>query len=237
MRLKSYEKISLIRNDVPRSFQWIFRTLQKKIVLLRFFTAKKFCFTTSLDLNHWASKSIKKVIKRLSRNDKMIKCIYVQAAGGVVCMFKLQVTQHLFLSLPDFFNELYEFLRFRRNKLSCCFCKLWNGDWMTLTVERWTMKIFLIHNVHRYFNKKKLLSNVATQINAWWTFPSWHTCLFLNLSIIFNYFSRLFTQMYDILVVNKNYDAEGPDSISVRVGDLVEVLESGGTSTDEPNAK
>ncbi|XP_053686874.1 obscurin [Sabethes cyaneus] len=32
--------------------------------------------------------------------------------------------------------------------------------------------------------------------------------------------------MYDILVVNKNYDAEGPDSISVRVGDLVEVIES-----------
>ncbi|KAL9701214.1 hypothetical protein quinque_004655 [Culex quinquefasciatus] len=33
--------------------------------------------------------------------------------------------------------------------------------------------------------------------------------------------------MYDILVVNKNYDAEGPDSISVRVGDLVEVLDMG----------
>ena len=32
--------------------------------------------------------------------------------------------------------------------------------------------------------------------------------------------------MYDILVVNKNYDAEGPDSISVRVGDLVEILET-----------
>ena len=45
------------------------------------------------------------------------------------------------------------------------------------------------------------------------------------------------TQMYDILVVNKNYDAEGPDSISVRVGDLVEVLETGGKSNDEPNAK
>uniref|UniRef100_A0A182J430 Muscle M-line assembly protein unc-89 n=1 Tax=Anopheles atroparvus TaxID=41427 RepID=A0A182J430_ANOAO len=33
--------------------------------------------------------------------------------------------------------------------------------------------------------------------------------------------------MYDILVVNKNYDAEGPDSISVRIGDLVEVLDMG----------
>lgn len=43
--------------------------------------------------------------------------------------------------------------------------------------------------------------------------------------------------MYDILVVNKDYDGEGPDSISVRVGDLVEVLETGGTSGDEPNAK
>lgn len=45
------------------------------------------------------------------------------------------------------------------------------------------------------------------------------------------------TQMYDILVVNKNYDAEGPDSISVRVGDLVEVLETGETTAGEPNAK
>ncbi|XP_052566290.1 obscurin isoform X7 [Culex pipiens pallens] len=35
------------------------------------------------------------------------------------------------------------------------------------------------------------------------------------------------SKMYDILVVNKNYDAEGPDSISVRVGDLVEVLDMG----------
>lgn len=43
--------------------------------------------------------------------------------------------------------------------------------------------------------------------------------------------------MYDILIVNKNYDGEGPDSISVRVGDLVEVLETGGTSGDDPNAK
>lgn len=43
--------------------------------------------------------------------------------------------------------------------------------------------------------------------------------------------------MYDILVVNKNYDAEGPDSISVQVGDLVEVLEAGGKSADEPDAK
>lgn len=44
-------------------------------------------------------------------------------------------------------------------------------------------------------------------------------------------------QMYDILVVNKNYDAEGTDSISVRVGDLVEVLETGATTVGEPNAK
>lgn len=43
--------------------------------------------------------------------------------------------------------------------------------------------------------------------------------------------------MYDILVVNKDYDGEGPDSISVRVGDLVEVLETGETSGDGPNAK
>lgn len=43
--------------------------------------------------------------------------------------------------------------------------------------------------------------------------------------------------MCDILVVNKNYDAEGPDSISVRVGDLVEVLETGEKTADEPNAK
>ncbi|XP_065086396.1 obscurin isoform X3 [Ochlerotatus camptorhynchus] len=35
------------------------------------------------------------------------------------------------------------------------------------------------------------------------------------------------SKMYDILVVNKTYDAEGPDSISVRVGDLVEVLDMG----------
>lgn len=43
--------------------------------------------------------------------------------------------------------------------------------------------------------------------------------------------------MYDILVVNKNYDAEGTDSISVRVGDLVEVLETGKSLADELNAK
>ena len=47
--------------------------------------------------------------------------------------------------------------------------------------------------------------------------------------------------MYDILIVNKNYDAEGPDSISLRVGDLVEVLETGTTSKSpddqQPNAK
>lgn len=41
--------------------------------------------------------------------------------------------------------------------------------------------------------------------------------------------------MNDILVVNKTYDAEGPDSISVQVGDLVEVLDAGGKSTDESN--
>jgi len=46
------------------------------------------------------------------------------------------------------------------------------------------------------------------------------------------------SQMYDILVVNKNYEAEGPDSITLRVGDLVEVLETGnGKSTDSTNAK
>lgn len=47
--------------------------------------------------------------------------------------------------------------------------------------------------------------------------------------------------MYDILVVNKNYEAEGPDSISLRVGDLVEVLDTGATSKSpndqQPNAK
>jgi hypothetical protein len=48
--------------------------------------------------------------------------------------------------------------------------------------------------------------------------------------------------MYDILVVNKNYEAEGPDSISLRVGDLVEVLDAGTSSGDQqqkqqPNAK
>ncbi|KAL7050000.1 hypothetical protein ACKWTF_003934 [Chironomus riparius] len=47
--------------------------------------------------------------------------------------------------------------------------------------------------------------------------------------------------MYDILIVNKDYDAVGPDSISVRVGDLVEVLETGTTSKSpddqQPNAK
>lgn len=45
-------------------------------------------------------------------------------------------------------------------------------------------------------------------------------------------------QMYDILVVNKSYDAEGPDSISLNVGDLVEVLETGKSGDDQqPNAK
>lgn len=38
--------------------------------------------------------------------------------------------------------------------------------------------------------------------------------------------------MYDILVVNKDYDAEGSDSISVRVGDLVELLDMGTTDND-----
>lgn len=40
-------------------------------------------------------------------------------------------------------------------------------------------------------------------------------------------------QMYDILIVNKNYEAEGPDSITLRVGDLVEVLETGGSSANK----
>lgn len=44
------------------------------------------------------------------------------------------------------------------------------------------------------------------------------------------FYLSLPVQMYDILVVNKNYDAEGPDSISVRVGDLVEVLDMGVSS-------
>ncbi|XP_035904932.1 obscurin isoform X2 [Anopheles stephensi] len=39
-------------------------------------------------------------------------------------------------------------------------------------------------------------------------------------------------KMYDILVVNKNYDAEGPDSISVRIGDLVEVLDMGDSAVN-----
>lgn len=62
------------------------------------------------------------------------------------------------------------------------------------------------------------------------TFLPCRTCL-MTFSFI------TFTQMCDILVVNKNYDAEGPDSISVRVGDLVEVLETGEKTIDEPNAK
>lgn len=33
--------------------------------------------------------------------------------------------------------------------------------------------------------------------------------------------------MFDILVVNKNYAAEDSDSISVRIGDLVEVIDMG----------
>lgn len=44
--------------------------------------------------------------------------------------------------------------------------------------------------------------------------------------------------MYDILVVSKDYDAEGSDSISLRVGDLVEVLDSGATGdNNQPSAK
>lgn len=44
--------------------------------------------------------------------------------------------------------------------------------------------------------------------------------------------------MYDILIVNKDYDGEGPDAVSVRVGDLVEILETGVSSGDgQPNAK
>ncbi|XP_055536216.1 obscurin isoform X3 [Wyeomyia smithii] len=45
------------------------------------------------------------------------------------------------------------------------------------------------------------------------------------------------SKMYDILVVNKNYDAEGPDSISVRVGDLVEVLDMGESAAANTVAK
>lgn len=43
--------------------------------------------------------------------------------------------------------------------------------------------------------------------------------------------------MYDILVVNKDYEAEGSDSISLRVGDLVEVLDTGATSDNQPSTK
>ena len=43
--------------------------------------------------------------------------------------------------------------------------------------------------------------------------------------------------MYDVLVVKKNYEAAGPDEISVHVGDLVEVLETGAPVTDESLAK
>ena len=69
-----------------------------------------------------------------------------------------------------------------------------------------------------------------------YTIPWCRTHLFVR--FLLNLMTLSFImQMYDILVVNKNYDAEGPDSISVRVGDLVEVLETGATTVDEPNAK
>ncbi|XP_058464862.1 obscurin isoform X3 [Malaya genurostris] len=45
------------------------------------------------------------------------------------------------------------------------------------------------------------------------------------------------SKMYDILVVNKNYNAEGPDSISVRVGDLVEVLDMGDSTANSAAKK
>lgn len=45
-------------------------------------------------------------------------------------------------------------------------------------------------------------------------------------------------QVNDILVVNKHYAAEAPDSFSLRRGDLVEVLETSvGTRTDTADAK
>lgn len=44
--------------------------------------------------------------------------------------------------------------------------------------------------------------------------------------------------MNDILVVSKDYDAEGSDSVSLRVGDLVEVLDTGASVGDnKPSAK
>ncbi|KAG5678438.1 hypothetical protein PVAND_008111 [Polypedilum vanderplanki] len=43
--------------------------------------------------------------------------------------------------------------------------------------------------------------------------------------------------MYEILVVNKNYDAEGPNSISLHVGDLVEVLDTGKPSTSSSSSE
>lgn len=43
--------------------------------------------------------------------------------------------------------------------------------------------------------------------------------------------------MYDILVVNKDYDAQGSDSISLRVGDLVEVLDTGASGDNQSSAK
>lgn len=43
--------------------------------------------------------------------------------------------------------------------------------------------------------------------------------------------------MYDILVVNKDYEAQSSDSISLRVGDLVEVLDTGASGDNQPSAK
>lgn len=43
--------------------------------------------------------------------------------------------------------------------------------------------------------------------------------------------------MYDVLVVNKAYEAQGSDSISLRVGDLVEVLDTGASGDNQPSTK
>lgn len=67
--------------------------------------------------------------------------------------------------------------------------------------------------------------------------PSCHTNVHFTLSHHLTTFLFPIAQMYDILIVNKNYEAEGPDSISLRVGDLVEVLETGGNSTNTQTAK
>lgn len=43
--------------------------------------------------------------------------------------------------------------------------------------------------------------------------------------MIFFFFFFTFDQVYDILVVNKNFVGDGPNSLTVRRGDLVEVLD------------